>query len=142
MNRRTFSKIETWRFLQNYDDELHIWYQFKGPIKGLAMKLKCVYYKIFFKKCYFCQKMLSQSLKIYITLIHFHPLRNIILKLFDDKLSVRIAKACDLTTIIIIRLIHSYSYSRSIFFFMRQMCVSLKDINVTLLTVTLLTMIF
>ena len=42
--------------------QLHIWYQIKGPIiifhlKGHAVKLKCVDYKIFFKKHDFCQKM-------------------------------------------------------------------------------------
>ena len=46
----------------------------KGPIiifhlKGHAVKLKCVNYKIFWKNMIFAKKRLFQILKIYITLI-------------------------------------------------------------------------
>ena len=56
MDMKTFSKIEIWRFLQNYDDVNCMFsVKFKEPIiifhlKGLAVKLKCVYYEIFLKK--------------------------------------------------------------------------------------------
>ena len=52
-NRRTFSKIENLRFLQNYDDYSCIFgIKIKGPIvifhlKGHAVKLKCGNSKIF-----------------------------------------------------------------------------------------------
>ena len=41
--------------------KLHIWYQIKGPIiifhmKGHAVKLKCVNYKIFWKNMIFAKK--------------------------------------------------------------------------------------
>ena len=43
--------------------KLHIWYQIKGPIiifhmKGHAVKLKCVNYKIFWKNMIFAKKKL------------------------------------------------------------------------------------
>ena len=52
-NRRTFSKIENLRFLQNYDDYNSLFgIKLKCLIiifhlKGHAVKLKCVNYKIF-----------------------------------------------------------------------------------------------
>ena len=80
---------------------MHIWYQIKGPIiifllKGPAVKLKCVNYKIFFKKCDFCKKNTFLKLKnIHNFDTYFHPLRYIVLKLFDDKCK---AKTCEILT--------------------------------------------
>ena len=50
---------------------------------------------------------------------YFHPLRNIVLKLFNDKYK---AKACEFNTIILDGLIF-----KKLHFFMRQMCPSLND---------------
>ena len=48
--------------------KLHIWYQIKGPIiifhmKGHAVKLKCVNYKIFWKNMIFAKKHLFKAWK-------------------------------------------------------------------------------
>ena len=80
--------------------KLHIWYQIKGPIiifhmKGHAVKLKCVNYK-FSEKTWFLPKnafLKLESMHNFNT--YFHPLRNIVLKLFDDKCK---AKACEILT--------------------------------------------
>ena len=47
---------------------MHIWYQIKGPIiifhlKGHAVKLKCVDYKIFLKNMIFAKKCIFKALK-------------------------------------------------------------------------------
>ena len=81
--------------------KLHIWYQIKGPIiifhmKGHAVKLKCVNYKIFWKNMIFAKKtpfLKLENMHNFDT--YFHPLRNIVLKLFDDKCK---AKACEILT--------------------------------------------
>ena len=52
---------------------------------GHAVKLKCVEFKIFFKKHDFCQKKKNDALKlenIHNFDTYFHPLKNIVLKLF------------------------------------------------------------
>ena len=64
---------------------------------------------------------------------YFHPLRNIVLKLFDDKCK---AKACEIT--IIIRWIDI----QEVVFFHAAIVSFFEVQNVTLLTVTLLTMTF
>ena len=81
--------------------KLHIWCQIKGPIivfhmKGHAVKLKCVNYKIFWKNMIFAKKRLFKAWKYMHNFnTYFHPLRNIVLKLFDDKCK---AKACEILT--------------------------------------------
>ena len=53
---------------------------------GHAVKLKCVEFKIFFKKHDFCQKK-NDVLKlenIHNFDTYFHPLKNIVLELFDE----------------------------------------------------------
>ena len=70
---------------------MHIWCQIKRPIiifhlKGHAVKLKCVNYKIFWKKRDFWPKTPFLKLEnIHNFDTYFHPLRNVVLKLFDDK---------------------------------------------------------
>ena len=81
--------------------KLQIWYQIKGPIiifhmKGHAVKLKCVNYKIFWKNMIFAKKkgfLKLENMHNFDT--YFHPLRNIVLKLFDDKCK---AKGCEILT--------------------------------------------
>ena len=93
-NRRTFSKIEKLWFLQNYDDYNCI---FGIKLKGLSLSFiwrviqgtfkfpACVDYKIFPKKSWFLQKNAFLKLEnIHNFDTYFHPLRNIVLKLFDD----------------------------------------------------------
>ena len=56
------------------------------------MKLKCVNYKIFLKNMIFEEKndfLKLENIPNFDT--YFHPLRNIVLKLFDDRCK---AKAC------------------------------------------------
>ena len=134
-NRRTFSKIENLRFLQNYDDYNSI---FGIKLKDLSLsfnwrvtvKLKCVNYKIFRKKkkerkekekpWFLPKNAFSKLENIHNFDTYFQPLRNIVLKLFDDKCK---SKACEILT-------QSYYmdwYSRSCIFFMRQLRPSLKD---------------
>ena len=81
---------------------MHIWYEMKGPIiifhlKDHAVKLKCVNYKIFLKNVIFAPKknafLKLENIHNFDT--YFHPLRNIILKLFDDKCK---AKSCEILT--------------------------------------------
>ena len=67
----------------------HIWYQIKGPIiivhlKVHTVKLKCVDYKIFSKKQHDLPFLKLENIHNFDT--YFHPLRNIVLKLFDDKI--------------------------------------------------------
>ena len=64
------------------------------------MKLKCVTYKKFLKKRDFCGDFLSRNAflkfeNIYNFDTYFHPLRNIVLKRFDDKCK---ARACEILT--------------------------------------------
>ena len=80
--------------------KLHIWYQIKGPIiifhmKGHAVKLKCVNYKIFWKNMIFAKNAFLKLENMHNFDTYFHPLRNIVLKLFDDKCK---AKACAILT--------------------------------------------
>ena len=89
------------RFLQitTYDGGgLHIWYQIKGPIiilhfRDHAVNLDCIEYLFFSKKKHDAKNCLPIfSLKIYVFWhLLLQPLRNIVLKLFDDKCE---AKAC------------------------------------------------
>ena len=80
--------------------KLHIWYQIKGPIiifhmKGHAVKLKCVNYKIFWKNMILPKNAFLKLENMHNFDTYFHPLRNIVLKLFDDKCK---AKACEILT--------------------------------------------
>ena len=65
---------------------------------------------------------------------YFHPLRNIVLKLFDDKCK---AKACEILT-------QSFRWIdiQEVVFFLAAFVSFFEGQNVMLLTVTLLTMIF
>ena len=65
---------------------------------------------------------------------YFHPLRNIVSKLFDDKYK---AKTCEILT-------QSYQMDRyqEVLFFHPAIVTFFEGQNVALLTVTLLTMIF
>ena len=77
------------------------WYHIKGPIiifhsKGRGVKLKCVDNKNFFYKNMIFAKKKKAFLKlenIHNFDTYFHPPRNIVLKLFDDKCK---AKACEI----------------------------------------------
>ena len=67
---------------------MHIWYQIKGPIiivhlKAYTVKLKCVDYKNFLIK-HDLPFLKLENIHNFDT--YFHPLRNIVLKLFDDKI--------------------------------------------------------
>ena len=59
------------------------------------MKLKCVNYEIFWKNVIFAKNCLFQAWKYTYFDTYFHPLRNIVLKLFDDKCK---AKTCEILT--------------------------------------------
>ena len=79
---------------------MHIWYQIKEPIiifhlNGHAMKLKCVTYKIFWKNLIFAKNAFLKLENIHKFDTHFHPLRDIVLKLLDNKWK---AKACEILT--------------------------------------------
>ena len=77
-------------------------------MKGHAVKLKCVNYEIFWKNMIFAKKNKTKQNKtnkqtkknrfLKLENIHnldtyFHPLRNIVLKLFNDKCK---AKVCEI----------------------------------------------
>ena len=85
----------------------------------------------FAKNCLFLKLENIQNFDTY-----FHPLRNIVLKLFDDKCK---AKACEILTQSYY--IHKWIDIQEVVFF-HVAVVSFEEQNVTLLTVTLLTMIF
>ena len=74
----------------------------KGPIiifdlKGHAVKLKCVNYKIFWKTRFLLKNAFLKFENIHNFDTYFHPLRNIVLKLFDDN-NYRKSKACEILT--------------------------------------------
>ena len=114
-NRRTFLKIENFRFLQNYDDYNHI---FGIKLKGLSLSfiwrvMQWNYNVLTIKfsgKTWFLPKNAFLKLEnIHTFDTHFYPLRNIVLKLFDNKCKT---KACEIFT-------QSYQmdwYSRSCIF--------------------------
>ena len=80
------------------------------------MKLKCVNYEIFWKTWFLKKKNAFLKLEnIHNLNTYFHPLRNIVLKLFYDKCK---AKACEILRWIDIQ---------EVVFFMRQLCPFLKD---------------
>ena len=86
--RRTFSKIKKFKISSKlWWLQLHIWYQIKGPIifhlKVHTVKLKCVDYKIFSKK-HDLPFLKLENIHNFDT--YLHPLRNIVLKLFDDNI--------------------------------------------------------
>ena len=63
-----FRKLKISDFFKIMTIKLHIWYQIKGPIiifhmKGHAVKLKCVNYKIFWKNMIFAKKRLFKAWK-------------------------------------------------------------------------------
>ena len=72
--------------------QLHIWYQIEGTIiifhlklKGHAVKLKYVDYKTFWKNMIFAKNTFLKLENIHNFDTYFNTLRNIVLKLFDDK---------------------------------------------------------
>ena len=107
--------------------KLHIWYQIKGPIiifhmKGHAVKLKCVNYKNFLKKTWFLPKNAFLKLEnMHNFDTYFHPLRNI------RNFNTIIIRWIDIQEVV-------FCHVAIVSFFEVQ--------NVTLLTVTLLTMTF
>ena len=98
-NRRTFSKTENLRFLQNYDDYncifgiklkgLH-YLSFEGSCSEIVLTIKCSKKNMNFAKNVFLKFENILNFDTY-----FHLLRNIVLKLFDDKCK---AKACEILT--------------------------------------------
>ena len=79
---------------------MHICHQIKGPIiivylKGHAVKLKWVNYKIFSKDMIFAKNAFLKLENIHNFDTYYDPLRNIVLKLFYNKCR---AKTCEIFT--------------------------------------------
>ena len=89
-NRRAFSKMENLRFLQNYDD-----YNCMLGIKLKGLSLSFIPRSCSEKNMIFAKNAFLKLENIHNCDIYFHPLRNFVLKLVDDKCK---AKACEILT--------------------------------------------